>query len=69
MTDEEKAVSEEEGKTYISGDVTFIKDDPGRQEIGSFNPITETDWTGKCHFKKVPFGALIVCRNGIRREY
>jgi hypothetical protein len=23
-----------------------MKDDPGRQEIGSFNPITETDWTG-----------------------
>ncbi|RJE25339.1 ankyrin repeat protein [Aspergillus sclerotialis] len=45
VTDEEKEVAEEENKIYISGDVTFIKDDPGRQEIGSFNPITETDWT------------------------
>lgn len=47
VTDEERMMAEEERKTYISGNVTFIKDDPGRQEIGSFNPITETDWTGK----------------------
>lgn len=47
VTDEEKEVAEQENKIYISGDVTFMKDDPGRQEIGSFNPITETDWTGR----------------------
>lgn len=46
MTDEERKVAEEESKIYISGNITFIKDNPGRQEIGSFNPITETDWTG-----------------------
>lgn len=46
ITDEEQKIAEEESKTYISGQVSFIKDDPGRQEIGSFNPITETDWTG-----------------------
>lgn len=46
-TEEDKRVAEEEGKIYISGDVSFIKDDPGRQEIGSFNPTTETDWTGE----------------------
>ncbi|CAG8242404.1 unnamed protein product [Penicillium salamii] len=44
-TEEEKKVAEEESKIYVSGDISFIKDDPGRQEIGSFNPITETDWT------------------------
>ncbi|KAJ6036818.1 hypothetical protein N7540_001097 [Penicillium herquei] len=44
-TEEEIKVAEEESKIYISGNLTFIKDDPGRQEIGSFNPITETDWT------------------------
>ncbi|KAJ5656481.1 hypothetical protein N7507_008431 [Penicillium longicatenatum] len=44
-TEEELKVYEEESKIYISGPVTFMKDDPGRQEIGSFNPITETDWT------------------------
>ncbi|KAI2705070.1 hypothetical protein CBS147317_2022 [Penicillium roqueforti] len=45
VTEEEVKVADEEGKIYIFGHITFIKDDPGRQEIGSFNPITETDWT------------------------
>ncbi|CAG7956753.1 unnamed protein product [Penicillium nalgiovense] len=45
VTEEEIEVADEEAKIYISGQITFIKDDPGRQEIGSFNPITETDWT------------------------
>lgn len=44
-TPEEEKVAEEEGKTYVSGSISFIKDNPGRQAIGSFNPITETDWT------------------------
>ncbi|OBT41736.1 hypothetical protein VE00_07971 [Pseudogymnoascus sp. WSF 3629] len=43
--DEEIEIAEEESKTYISGSLTFVKDDPGRQEIGSFNPITTDDWT------------------------
>lgn len=42
---EEQEVSEEEGKVYVSGKISFIKDDPGRQAIGSFNPITNDDWT------------------------
>ncbi|PWY77072.1 ankyrin repeat protein [Aspergillus heteromorphus CBS 117.55] len=44
-TPEDKEVAEKESKVYVSGNVSFMKDDPGRQEIGSFNPITETDWT------------------------
>jgi ankyrin repeat protein len=44
-TDEDLAIAEEENKIYISGDIIFIKDDPGRQMIGSFNPITDDDWT------------------------
>lgn len=47
ITDEEKKVAEEEAKVFISGNISFTKDNPGRQEIGSFNPITETDWTGQ----------------------
>jgi ankyrin repeat protein len=45
VTDEDLATAEEENKIYISGDISFIKDDPGRQKIGSFNPITDNDWT------------------------
>jgi ankyrin repeat protein len=44
-TDEEAEVAEQESKAYISGELKFIMDDPGRQEIGSFNPITDDAWT------------------------
>lgn len=42
---EEEEVAEAEAKIYVSGEISFIKDDPGRQAIGSFNPITDDDWT------------------------
>ncbi|OAA73258.1 ankyrin repeat protein [Cordyceps fumosorosea ARSEF 2679] len=45
VTNEEKEVSEKEAEIYISGKVSFMIDDPGRQQIGSFNPLTEQDWT------------------------
>ncbi|CAK7202192.1 hypothetical protein SEUCBS139899_004914 [Sporothrix eucalyptigena] len=44
-TDKEKEVAEEESKIYISGKISFLTDDPGRQQIGSFNPLTDDDWT------------------------
>ncbi|KAK3995506.1 Ankycorbin [Cladorrhinum sp. PSN332] len=44
-TDEEKKIAEEEAKIYVSGKMSFLKDDPGRQSIGSFNPVTDDDWT------------------------
>jgi hypothetical protein len=44
-TDEEIKAHEEESKAYVSGELKFITDDPGRQEIGSFNPITDDEWT------------------------
>ncbi|CAH0050859.1 unnamed protein product [Clonostachys solani] len=44
-TVEEQEMAENEAKMYISGKVSFLTDDPGRQAIGSFNPLTEQDWT------------------------
>ncbi|KAG9249517.1 uncharacterized protein F5Z01DRAFT_669023 [Emericellopsis atlantica] len=44
-TEEEIEVAEKEAEIYISGKVSFLIDDPGRQQIGSFNPLTEQDWT------------------------
>ena len=44
-TPEDEEIAEVEKKIYVSGDLTFIKDDPGRQAIGSFNPIDEKGWT------------------------
>lgn len=45
VTDEELETSETEDKIYVKGEITFLKDNPGRQAIGSFNPINDTDWT------------------------
>lgn len=45
ITAEEEEIVEQESKKFISGDISFLKDDPGRQVIGSFNPITDEDWT------------------------
>jgi ankyrin repeat protein len=45
VTPEEHDVAEEEAKIYVSGEISFIKDDAGRQAIGSFHPITDDDWT------------------------
>ena len=44
-TDEDLAAAEEESKIYISGEIEFVTDDPGRQTIGSFHPLTDDDWT------------------------
>ncbi|VUC34464.1 unnamed protein product [Clonostachys rosea] len=44
-TPDEIEVAEKEAEIYISGKVSFLIDDPGRQQIGSFNPLTEQDWT------------------------
>jgi ankyrin repeat protein len=45
VTSEDEEVAEQEGKVYVSGEISFLKDDAGRQSIGSFNPITDQDWT------------------------
>ncbi|KAI1826431.1 ankyrin repeat protein [Xylaria intraflava] len=44
-TPEEIEVAENEGKIYVTGKMAFLLDDPGRQQIGSFHPLTEDDWT------------------------
>ncbi|CAJ2513477.1 Uu.00g015960.m01.CDS01 [Anthostomella pinea] len=45
VSTEEIEVAEKESEIYVSGKVSFRIDDPGRQQIGSFNPLTEDDWT------------------------
>lgn len=44
-TKDEIETAEKEAEIYISGSISFLIDDPGRQQIGSFNPLTEEDWT------------------------
>jgi ankyrin repeat protein len=45
LTIEEEEVSEKESKMYMAGKVTFMKDDCGRQAIGSFNPLSPDEYT------------------------
>ena len=45
VTEDEREVAEEEAKIFVTGNITFLKDDPGRQAIGSFNPINDDEWT------------------------
>lgn len=51
-TSEERTVAEEEGKIYVAGELSFMKDDPGRQAIGSFNPLNSDDWTEMAYIGK-----------------
>lgn len=44
-TEEEIVAAEEDSKIYVQGDLEFMKDNSGRQAIGSFNPLTADDWT------------------------
>jgi hypothetical protein len=36
-------------KTYVSGMLKFMTVDPGCQQIGSFNPIADSDWTSTAY--------------------
>jgi ankyrin repeat protein len=60
---EDFKAAEEESKHYVSGKISFLTDNPGRQEIGSFNPITETDWTEMAYVQNTQklFQAIVDC--------
>lgn len=45
LNDEDRKVFEEEEKIFVTGPITFLSDDPGRQEIGSFHPLAPEDYT------------------------
>ncbi|KAH8798385.1 hypothetical protein F5884DRAFT_814057 [Xylogone sp. PMI_703] len=45
QTDKEMIATEKDAMTYVSGPMKFRTDDPGRQEIGSFNPVNDDEWT------------------------
>ena len=45
-----EAIAEDVLKNYVRGPLTWITDDPGRQQIGSFNPTTNGDWEEGTYF-------------------
>lgn len=53
QTNEEREAAEEEKKIYVHGPVTFLTDNPGRQAIGSFHPITDDDWTEMAYVSNI----------------
>ena len=47
-----KDVDPETLECFVRGPLSFIVDDPGRQTIGSFHPITEGDWSDGAYLNK-----------------
>ncbi|KAL9591943.1 MAG: hypothetical protein Q9179_007215 [Wetmoreana sp. 5 TL-2023] len=45
VSEADKELLEKEKRIYVRGKAKFIKDHPGRQAIGSFNPTSADDWT------------------------
>lgn len=43
-------ISEEDLQSMVVGRLTWLVDNPGRQQIGSFHPITDEDWTEGTYF-------------------
>jgi ankyrin repeat protein len=43
--EEARAVQKDEDGRFVRGPIEFMVDDPGRQSVGSFHPITEGDWS------------------------
>ncbi|KAG8895673.1 hypothetical protein FRC01_012258, partial [Tulasnella sp. 417] len=51
-TDEEKEMFAKEQEQYITGRITFLQEDPGRQSItGSFHPIDSGEWSEQAYLK------------------
>jgi hypothetical protein len=45
FTEAERAIAAKITEKFVSGGIQFVKDNPGRQSIGSFHPITDLNWT------------------------
>ncbi|KXS12930.1 ankyrin [Gonapodya prolifera JEL478] len=64
-------VDPKESDLFVRGPLTFITDDPGRQHVGSFNPITEGDWTAGAYISEASEGLFraVAARdvNGVRK--
>ena len=46
------SVDRESLECFVSGPLSFLVDDPGRQTIGSFHPITDGDWSAGAYLAK-----------------
>lgn len=74
-TGKEHQIHQEESKVYVSGRISFITDDPGRQQIGSFKPLSAADWTDMayvgntaCLCQDIVDGQLKLVENWLAQE-
>ena len=58
-------MAEQENKIYVTGDLEFILDDPGRQTIGSFHPLTNDDWTDMAYIGNTAELCHAICEKDI----
>ncbi|MCJ1282483.1 hypothetical protein MMC26_001806 [Xylographa opegraphella] len=65
-TEEERAAALEESKIYVSGYIEFMKDDPGRQTIGSFNPSTDNEWTDMAYIGNTTELCQAICAGDLQ---
>jgi len=49
-------------RRFVRGPLTWLEDDPGRQDIGSFHPVTTDDWENGAYFHQ-SIGDLFVAIN------
>ncbi|RIA84952.1 ankyrin repeat-containing domain protein [Glomus cerebriforme] len=63
-TPEEVATQIEEDKIFVRGKMEFMKDDPGRQTVGSFHPLTDDDWTTQAYITNVREDLCCACARG-----
>ncbi|KAG8898026.1 hypothetical protein FRC00_003492 [Tulasnella sp. 408] len=64
-TDEEREMFEKEQEQFITGRVSFMQEDPGRQSItGSFHPIDSGEWSEQAYLKpNATFYSYIAAHN------
>ena len=66
-TDYERLIAAEEAKIYVSGKLEFMKHDPGRQTIGSFNPLDVDGWTEMAYLGSTAVLCHAISNNDIHR--
>jgi ankyrin repeat protein len=57
------ALQKEEDERFVRGEVKFLIDDPGRQSVGSFHPITDSDWSEMAYLTQEALFAAAVAQN------
>lgn len=60
---EAAAVQKVEDERFVRGPIRFMLDDPGRQSVGSFHPITDGDWSEMAYLSHEEILASAVVQN------